>query len=156
MQGQDKKNTSAATPVRFRKKAVATRTVTAENGHMAAPHKLKLLITVVNREKVESFMDLIQSFEVNMQFNVSARGTATSDLLTLMGLEDSAKSVIFSVIREDRAKEALQALEKRFSTVKHAKGIAYTVPLSGMIGVSLYQFFCNNQKNFPNEGKEGR
>lgn len=151
MQEHDKKNKPAAPAVRYRKKAVATRTVGAENGHMAAPRKLKLLITVVNREKVESFMDLIQSFEVNMQFNVSARGTATSDLLTLMGLEDSAKSVIFSIIREDRAKEALQALEKRFSTIKHAKGIAYTVPLSGMIGVSLYQFFCNNR---PNESKE--
>ena len=81
-----------------------------------------------------------------MQFNVSARGTASSDLLHMMGLEDSAKSVIFSLIREDRAKEALRALEERFSTIKRGKGIAYTVPLSGMIGVSLYQFFCNNRQ----------
>lgn len=145
MESENKKNI-AATPVRYRKKAVATRTVPTGNGHMAAPHKLKLLITVINREKVEFYMDLIQSFEVNMQFNVSARGTASSDLLTMMGLEDSAKSVIFSLIREDRAKEALRALEERFSTIKRGKGIAYTVPLSGMIGVSLYQFFCNNRQ----------
>ena len=145
MQENEKKNSTAA-PVRYRKKAVATRTAPTGNGHMAAPQKLKLLITVVNREKVEFFMDLIQSFEVNMQFNVSARGTATSDLLNMMGLEDSAKSVIFSLIREDRAKEALRALEQRFSTIKRGKGIAYTVPLSGMIGVSLYRFFCNNRQ----------
>ena len=145
MQEKDKKNTAAA-PVRYRKKAVATRTVPANSGHMAAPQRLKLLITVVNREKVEFYMDLIQSFEVNMQFNVSARGTASSDLLNMMGLEDSAKGVIFSLIREDRAKEALRALEERFSTIKRGKGIAYTVPLSGMIGVSLYQFFCNNRQ----------
>ena len=145
MQDQNKKKT-AASPTRFRKKNVATRTLPAETGHMAAPRKLKLLITVVNRDKVEFYMDLIQSFEVNMQFNVSARGTASSDLLHMMGLEDSAKSVIFSLIREDRAKEALRALEERFSTIKRGKGIAYTVPLSGMIGVSLYQFFCNNRQ----------
>ena len=145
MQNKNEKNRAAA-PVRDRTKAVATRTVPATNGHMAAPRKLKLLITVVNRDKVEFYMDLIQSFEVNMQFNVSARGTASSDLLNMMGLEDSAKSVIFSLIREDRAKEALRALEERFSTIKRGKGIAYTVPLSGMIGVSLYQFFCNNRQ----------
>lgn len=155
MQEHDKKNTSAAVSARFRKKTVATRTVAKGNGHMTAPQKLKLLITVVNREKVEFFMDLIQSFEVNMQFNVSARGTASSDLLNLMGLEDSAKSVIFSVIREDRAKEALRALEERFSTIKRGKGIAYTVPMSGMIGVSLYQFFCNNRQAVPGENREG-
>jgi hypothetical protein len=64
----------------------------------------------------------------------------------MMGLAESEKAVIFSVIREDRVKGALEALSKRFATIKGGKGIAYTVPLSGMIGVSLYQFFCNNRK----------
>lgn len=115
-------------------------------GHMSAPQKLKLLITVVNREKVELFTDLLQAFEVNMQFVTSAKGTASSEVLSLMGLEESEKSVIFSVIREDKAPAALRMLEQKFATIRRGKGIAYTVPLSGMIGVSLYQFFCNNRK----------
>lgn len=150
----EKKKKPTATPVRSRKKAVAPDP--QKQGHMDAPRKLKLLITVVNREKVEFYMDLIQSFEVNMQFNVSARGTATTDLLHMMGMEESAKSVIFSLIREDRAKDALRALEKRFSTIKRGKGIAYTVPLGSMIGVSLYQFFCNNRQAAPGGAKEGK
>jgi hypothetical protein len=112
----------------------------------AAPRKLKLLITVVNREKAEFYTDLLQAFEVNMQISALARGTATSDVLHMMGLEDSEKSVIFSIIREDKAPEALRMLEKKFNTIKRGKGIAYTVPLSGMIGVSLYQFFCNDRR----------
>lgn len=142
---EKKRRIAAASPTRFRKKAVTT-VAPAVSGHMAAPRKLKLLITVVNREKVEFYMDLIQSFEVNMQFTASARGTATSDLLQMMGMEESGKSVIFSLVREDRAKDVLHALEERFATIKRGKGIAYTVPLSGMIGVSLYQFFCNNRR----------
>ncbi|MBE6701983.1 MAG: hypothetical protein E7585_01020 [Ruminococcaceae bacterium] len=122
---------------------------------MSAPKKLKLLITVVNREKVEFYMDLIQSFEVNMQFSTAARGTATSDILHMMGLEDSAKGVIFSIVREDKASAVLQALETRFSSIRRGKGIAYTVPLSGMIGVSLYQFFCNNRTARRNGKEEG-
>ncbi len=133
------------TPHRL-KKAGTRVEKTAENNTMAAPVKLKLLITVVNREKVEFYTDLIQSFDVNMQMSFSARGTASSDILQLMGLEESGKSVIFSIIREDKAAEALNALEQRFATIKRGKGIAYTVPLSGMIGVSLYQFFCNNRR----------
>ena len=94
----------------------------------------------------EFYTDLLQTFDVNMQMSFSARGTASSDILQLMGLEESEKSVIFSIIREDKAAEALRALEQRFATIKRGKGIAYTVPLSGMIGASLYQFFCNNRK----------
>lgn len=122
---------------------------------MQAPSKLKLLITIVNREKADFYMDLIQSFDVNMQFRASARGTASSDILHMMGLAESEKAVIFSVIREDRVKPALEALSVRFSTIKNGKGIAYTVPMSGMIGVSLYNFFADNRRAV-SVAKEGK
>ena len=138
---EEKKNIAAPKKAKLRRRVEKK----AENQHMEAPQKLKLLITVVNREKVEFYTDLIQSFEVNMQFSSAASGTATSDILHMMGLEDSKKGVIFSIVREDKAPAILQALETRFATIKRGKGIAYTVPLSGMIGVSTYQFFCNNR-----------
>ena len=113
---------------------------------MEAPQKLKLLITIVNREKADYFMDLLQDFEVNMQFRIAGRGTASSDILHMMGLAESEKAVIFSVIREDRVKPALEALAERFATIKNGKGIAYTVPMSGMIGVLAYNFFADNRR----------
>ena len=131
------------------KKPVARRTVTRkkpETGHKTAPQRLKLLVTVVPRSKTEYFMDLIQSFDVNMQFCSTAHGTATSDIRALMGLEDSEKRVIFSVVREDKAPQILKTLEEKFTTIKNAKGIAMTVPMTGMIGVALYQFLANNRK----------
>ena len=113
---------------------------------MQAPSRLKLLITIVNREKADFYMDLIQSFDVNMQFRASARGTASTDILHMMGLAESEKAVIFSVIREERVKAALDALATRFATIKNGKGIAYTVPMSGMIGVLAYHFFADNRR----------
>ena len=113
---------------------------------MQAPQKLKLLITIVNREKADFYTDLIQSFDVNMQFRAAARGTASSEILQMMGLAENEKAVIFSVIREDRVQAALEALETRFATIKNGKGIAYTVPMSGMIGVLAYHFFADNRQ----------
>ena len=131
-------------------RAVATRRNTATKstakGHKKAPQKLKMLITIVPRRKTEYFMDLIQSFEVNMQFCSAAVGTANSDILAMMGLEDNEKRVIFSLIREDLAPVALATLEEKFHTIKNAKGIAMTVPLTGVIGVSIYQFLANHRK----------
>ena len=138
---EEKKNIAAPKKAKLRRRVEKK----PENQHMEAPQKLKLLITVVNREKVEFYTDLIQSFEVNMQLCALGHGTAGSELLHVMGLEDNGKAVIFSMIREDRAHEALETLADRFATIKNGKGIAYTVPMSGMIGVSLYRFFCNNR-----------
>ena len=107
--------------------------------------KLKILVTVVNRSKTEFFMDLLTAYEVNLQTAVLAQGTATNDTLNLLGLEDSDKSVIFSVIREDKAEEALHAIEDKFHTLKRGKGIAFTVPMSSVIGVAMYRFLSNHR-----------
>ena len=110
-----------------------------------APQKLKLLITVVNRSKAEFYMDLLQSFEVNMQLAMAAQGTAKTEMLNMLGLVDNEKVVILSVIRADKATEALNALEEKFKTIKNGKGIAYTIPMTSTIGVAIYQFLCNNR-----------
>lgn len=107
--------------------------------------KLKLLVTVVNRNKAEFFTDFLGGFEVNFQTSVLAQGTARSETLHLLGLEDSDKSVIFSVIREEKAEEILRALEDKFHTVRNGKGIAFTTPLSSVIGVMAYRFLSNNR-----------
>lgn len=106
--------------------------------------RLELMITIVNRSKSDYYIDLIQSMEVNMQLAVPAKGTASKEIMNLLGLADNDKTVIFSVIREDMAKLALETIEEKFRTIRNGKGIAYTVPLSSVIGVSLYGFLSNN------------
>ena len=116
-----------------------------------APQKLKLLVTIVNRNKAEFFMDLLQSQEINVQLALAGEGPASTDMLQLLGLADSAKSVIFSIVREDRAREALSLLGEKFKTVRGGKGIAYTIPLKSVVGVAIYRFLTNNR--MPTNGK---
>ena len=108
-----------------------------------APRKLKLLVTVVNREKAEFYMDFLQSFEVNFQTSTAARGTADKETLRLLGIGETDKTVIFSVIREDMCDAALEGLSRKFKTIKNGKGIAYTIPMTGTIGVAIYRFLSN-------------
>ena len=112
---------------------------------MSAPKRLMLLFTVVNRNKTELFVDLLTGFEANMQMVLSAHGTANQQVQELLGLTDSDKSVIVSVIRCENAKAALAMLDEKFKTVRGGKGIAYTVPLTSTIGVAIYQFLSNTQ-----------
>ena len=112
-----------------------------------APKKLELLFTVVNRQKAEFYMDLLQSFDVNMQLAMIAHGTAKTEMLNYRGLVDTEKVVIISVIRDDAIKPALKALEEKFATIKNGKGIAFTVPMTSTIGTAIYQFLSNNRSN---------
>lgn len=110
----------------------------------SAIKKLKLLITVVDRQKAEFYLDIISQFEVNLQMVVSGKGIANSEILELLGLNNS-KAVILSVIREDRTDAIMNCLDEKFVTIKRGKGIAFAVPLSSVIGVNLYQFMSNNR-----------
>jgi hypothetical protein len=112
---------------------------------MTAPKKLMLLFTIVNRNKAEFYVDVLQKFEINMQLVLAANGTADTKIQSLLGLTNSEKSVIISVIRRDKCRAALLELEEKFKTVKGGKGIAYTVPMSSTIGVLLYQFMSNRK-----------
>ena len=116
-----------------------------ESNRVVAPKRLKLLVLVVNQNKADYYIDFLQGFEVNMQLQVHAQGTAGSEMLHYLGLEESEKRVIFSVIREDRAEEAMRGLEEKFATLRGGKGIAYTVPLSSASGVAIYQFLSNHR-----------
>ena len=110
----------------------------------SAIKKLKILFTVVDKNKGEFYMDVISQFDVNFQMQLKGKGTATSELVDLLGLNLS-KAVILSVVREDLVETIMHTLEDKFATIKNGKGIAFAVPMSSIIGVNLYQFMSNNR-----------
>ena len=90
-------------------------------------------------------MDFLNGFEVNFQTAALGQGTAKSETLHLLGLEESDKGVIFSVIREDKSEEILRNLDEKFKTIRNGKGVAFTIPLTSVIGVAIYRFLSNNR-----------
>ena len=106
--------------------------------------KLKLLFTVVDRNKGEFYMDVLSQYHVNCQLVLPGMGTAASDLVELLGL-NLHKAVVLSVVREDLVDTIMNTLENKFSTIKNGKGIAFAVPLSSVIGVNMYQFLSDNR-----------
>lgn len=108
-------------------------------------NKLKVLVTVVSRSKADYYMDHIQSFGVNMQLVLFGKGTAPREILTAIGLANSDRAVILSVIGEDNLHSALDSLDEKFKTINGGKGIAYTIPMSSIIGKSIFNFLSDNR-----------
>ena len=110
----------------------------------SAIKKLKLLVTVVERPKGEFYLDVISQFDVNCQMVISGMGTATSEIVNLLGREPH-KAVIVSVIREDLVDTVMETLEDKFHTIRNGKGISFAIPLSSVIGVNIYRFLSDNR-----------
>jgi len=128
------------------KAKTAPKKATKQEKPKVSVKKLEVLCTIVPRAKGDFYADIIQDYEVNMQMILNARGTASIDILGMLGLADADKAVIFSVIREDKIKECLGSLEDKFNTIKGGRGIAFTFPMSSIIGVAIYGFLSNNEK----------
>ena len=117
-----------------------------------AVKRIKLLVTVVDRSKALFYVDLLEGFEVNMQTVVFGNGTADRKMLGYLGLVESDKAVILSAVREDKLKAVLETLEEKFEKVKGGKGIAFTVSMKSVIGVSVYSFLSNNRESIARKG----
>ncbi len=143
MKGKIEKRKGKVEPVEEETKSIppkkkAPNTVTS--------NRLELLITIVGRKKTEYFVDLIQSFDVNMQAVMLAQGTANEKMLGYLGLVDTEKAVILSVIQEEKISDALHTLSEKFNTIKDGKGIAFTVPFTSVIGSLIYGFLSNDKR----------
>lgn len=117
--------------------------------------KLKMLITVVDRSKAIYYVDLLEQFEINMQTVIYGKGTAGSEMLSLLGLAEPEKAIIISFVREDKVSDVVEILSEKFEKIKNGKGIAFTIPMKSVIGVSIYQFLSNNKTFLKGEEANG-
>ncbi len=115
-----------------------------------APIRLELVIAIVNKAKASFYTDLLQSMGSTLQLSAAAKGTAELRVLEMFGLGEQEKTAIFSVVRADRLEETLEALEKRFETIKNGEGIALAIPFSSMIGTTLYGFLTGDERMVKN------
>ena len=137
----------------IKKRPAAPNASVGKTSDPKAVQKLELLILVVNRNKTEFYIDFLHNFEINLHTIMPAHGTAKTEMLEYLGLMDDDKAVIFNIIREDQVANTLAALDEKFHTIRNGKGIAFTVPLTGTIGVAIYQFLSNNRMTTKEAGR---
>ena len=112
--------------------------------------KLELLMAIVHNDKAAYFSSLIQSFQANLQLTVPAKGTSHL-ILDYLGLTDKPKSLIVSVVRADQAGELIELLDSTFKKGKGYKGIAFTLPMTSVIGTLVYGFLSNDKRTVKEE-----
>ena len=110
-----------------------------------SPDKLEVIISVVPKKKGTFYKDYLQSFEANFQLSILAQGTADEDILGYLGVEQSDKLVLLSVVKASVIDAVMEGLEEKFRTIKNGKGVAVAVPMTSVIGKLVYAFLSDDR-----------
>lgn len=98
-------------------------------------------IMISKRSDAKEFIELCQRLEVPRLYSALAHGTAQSQSLDLLGIEQSEKVIHQTVITQNKMEELTDALEKEFQIDLPDKGIALAVPLTSIVTKTTLDFF---------------
>ena len=110
-----------------------------------APMKLEVILAIVHNEKAAYYSSLIQSSQANLHLTIPAKGTSHL-ILDYLGLSEKPKSLIISIVRADQSAGLIDLLDQTFKKGKNYKGVAFTVPMSSVIGTIVYGFLSNDRR----------
>ena len=105
--------------------------------------KLLLFITIVGEGQSTAIRKLFERYGCSAQFVERGEGTATKEIYNILGVENTRKDVVFSFLAEDKASDIKKELDAFFVASKRNQGISFSIRLSSIIGVRVYQFLAN-------------
>jgi nitrogen regulatory protein PII len=111
------------------------------------PPVLKLIFFIVDWSKVQVISDVFVEEKVRFHFISKGRGTASSDVLDLLGIGASEKAVVLCLEQAVMVPVLLKEVRKKLGFHSPGAGIAFTVPLSGINNPILRVFKVSIFKN---------
>jgi nitrogen regulatory protein PII len=108
---------------------------------------LKLIFFIVDWNRVKVISSVLEEEKVRFHFITKAKGTASSEILDLLGIGASDKAVIICLEQAVMAPILLKEAHKKLKFNSPGAGIAFMAPLSGINSPILRVFKKSVHKN---------
>ena len=96
---------------------------------------LRLCVCIVNADKKKAVAELFSQAHIGMRFQFKAQGTASSDILDVLGIGETEKAVIMGLAPKNVTQRVFDVLKMELQLSKAGRGIAFTMPISGISNV---------------------
>lgn len=106
---------------------------------------LHVLVTIVDRGKGDGVASLLRQEGVLLHYIALGNGTAQKGILSLLGLKDTAKDVVFSFIRSGVARRAMRRLSYALEIDLPGRGIAFTIPVGSIGGSQAMHYLMGEE-----------
>ena len=90
------------------------------------------MVTIVDRGKGDRVVDLCRARHVAVQLVMLGHGTASAEVMDYLGLDEPEKDIVLSLVPGALVAPLLADLTLALGFSRPGKGIAFTVPLSGI------------------------
>jgi len=90
----------------------------------------RMLFLIAGHKFADRAVKLLQEREMPLLYTFIGHGTATSEMMDLLGLGTAEKTILITLLPKDRANRFLQELNDRMQEMERInRGIAFTLPL---------------------------
>ena len=97
--------------------------------------QVKLLVGIINKEDEEKFTDIVNEYATAVHFSGVGHGTARSSYMNYFGFNEIEKRITTSLIPNTLEHTILSAIGHGLKLYLVGRGIAFTVPLSGISSI---------------------
>ena len=118
-----------------------------------ADKRAKLLVCIVKTQDEIALTEACNECCVALHFSGLGYGTARSNYMSYLGLDEIEKRVVYSLIPNYCEARVLKAINRRLKLYLSGNGIAFTVPLTGISGIVSNAILSTPQKDEPEAQK---
>lgn len=93
---------------------------------------IKIVVTIVDRGKGDKVTQIYNEDNIHFHFICHGEGTATSEILDILGLGETDKDVVFSMVPACKVPDLLSKITEKMYLHKAGKGIIFSLPISGI------------------------
>jgi hypothetical protein len=97
--------------------------------------KVKLLVGIINKEDESNFTEIVNECATAVHFSGVGHGTARSSYMTYFGFNEIEKRITMSLIPASAEHNILSAVGHGLKLYLVGRGIAFTMPLSGISNI---------------------
>ncbi len=101
----------------------------------ALEKRADLLVCIIRKGEEIALTQVCNECCVSLHFSGIGYGTAQSNYLSYLGLDEIEKRVVFSLIPNHCKSRVLRAINRKLRLYLPGNGIAFTVPLSGISSI---------------------
>ena len=107
--------------------------------------ELNLVMTILDRSRISTMEDVINSLKLPMTLTMLGRGTATSEVLSIYGLLATEKAIVSTVADREQTRKLLRAAKQRMYIDVPGNGIMLSVPLKSIGGGRTMAYLTDNK-----------
>lgn len=108
-----------------------------------SPKKIKLFITIVDRGKGEKIVDMFKKNSIMYNLIMLGTGTAKSEILDYLGIGETDKDLVLSVVKEEDIEKVMNQLKDKMQLKKPGNGIAFTIPINSIDSIHSLEYICS-------------